>query len=717
MSINETVKSFLLHKHHEFAEKTRIGRAAERIWVKHQFKEKGILNPQNYSQKEMNMFYSVIAANYVHLHEAFPQVFDTARVYDAKILGLEPGKPITNADLYLTRVIEKARTIEFREIAQKGVSGLAFSTGMMVDKSKTENNPLPIVNFFRSHQYLTDPKCPASFATILQDSSTNFGGMLAHILSSKETREAFIADPKGFIDTELAKNPEVPLTDTQQLSYYAMISPTFVEAVKANEEYIESVEATLAEQTLQETTSHEAFHLGLIPANEKAQNEPLATSYEKTDKIASTVTSVSERSDTSQYAEPVRIFLASNDKAITEIYTDILASRACDSHSSINTASTPNADTLYFYNAVCTSAYRVNEPIFTLLENMVNFTDNSTVAVQNFFSGILPTCQAEEREFLPAHPIFDANKTAFNLLDRNGNINIPSQFKDTVKEPELYAKMSPFKTFCALTNNILNARLIANETQTFVNPMPMVEQVQMMLFQSFNQQISNVAENTLSVFNGNPTNEEMAALLLDVVGKEEIVQNMFSSLVFERDGSKNSDECREFITSTYGKDASLATVLQSPKTVEEIQMLIDNGIIMETPLLATYMTTLSNMQSIREVVETSVLTESPNLTTDQLLTLLDISIPNPYAQMVEIEATAVASLNLSLQNALNNSQTTSTENALISETAQTSVDGTLTTDASAVSDGGKVEIATTSSDLSAGGGGLGMDMGSCDIGG
>ena len=104
MSINETVKSFLLHKHHEFAEKTRIGRAAERIWVKHQFKEKGILNPQNYSQKEMNMFYSVIAANYVHLHEAFPQVFDTARVYDAKILGLEPGKTITNADLYLTRV-------------------------------------------------------------------------------------------------------------------------------------------------------------------------------------------------------------------------------------------------------------------------------------------------------------------------------------------------------------------------------------------------------------------------------------------------------------------------------------------------------------------------------------------------------------------------------------------------------------------------------------
>ena len=250
-----------------------------------------------------------------------------------------------------------------------------------------------------------------------------------------------------------------------------------------------------------------------------------------------------------------------------------------------------------------------------------------------------------------------------------------------------------------------------------VNPMPMVEQVQMMLFQSFSQQISNVAENALNVFNGNPTNEEMAALLLDVVGKEEIVQNMFSSLVFERDGSKNSDECREFITSTYGKDANLATVLQSPKTVEEIQMLIDNGIIMETPLLATYMTTLSNMQSIREVVETNVLTESPNLTTDQLLTLLDISIPNPYAQMVEIEQTVVTDLGLSLETALNNSQTTSTENALISETAQTSIDGTLTTDASAVSDGGKVEIATTSSDLSAGGGGLGMDMGGCDIGG
>ena len=711
MSINETVKSFLLHKHHEFVQKTRIGRAAERIWVKHQFKEKGILNPQNYSQKEMNMFYSVIAANYVHLHEAFPQVFDTARVYDAKILGLEPGKTITNADLYLTRVIEKARTVEFREIAQKGVSGLAFSTGMMVDKSKTENDLLPIVNFFRSHQYLTDPKCPASFATILQDSSTNFGGMLAHILSSKETREAFIADPKGFIDTELAKNPEVQLTDTQQLSYYAMISPTFVEAVKANEEYIESVEATLAEQALQEATSHEAFHLGLIPANEKAQNEPLTTSYEKTDKIADTVISASERSDTSQYAEPVRIFLASNDRAITEIYTDLLASRACGSHSSINTASTQNADTLYFYNAVCTSSYRVNEPIFTLLEHMVNFTDNSTVAVQNFFSGILPTCQAEEREFLPAHPIFDANKTAFNLLDRNGNINIPSQFKDTVKEPELYAKMSPFKTFCALTNNILNARLIANETQTFVNPMPMVEQVQMMLFQSFNQQISNVAENALSVFNGNPTNEEMAALLLDVVGKEEIVQNMFSSLVFERDGSKNSDECKEFITSTYGKDANLATVLQSPKTIEEIQMLIDNGIIMETPLLATYMTTLSNMQSIREVVEASVLSQNPNLDENQLNTLLEISNPSPYAQMTEIEQTVVTDLSLSL------GTVSETENLLTSDVEQVAANETLSTDASAVSDGGKVEIATTSSDLSAGGSGLGMDMGSCDIGG
>ena len=720
MSINETVKSFLLHKHHEFAEKTRIGRAAERIWVKHQFKERGLLNPKNYSQKEMGSFYNIVARNYVYLHQTFPQPFSTNNVYDSRILGLEPGKNITHAELYLQRVLGKTRTVEFKDIlSSKTAAGVAFSTGMIVDPSKTEARDNHIINFYRNGEYLTDPNCPPAFASILKDSSVSLARMLGVILATKETREEFVSNPRGFIESKLGEKGLSSLTPVQQESVFAMTSPTFVEAVKSNEKYLESVNARVSEQRFEEATAHEAYHLGMRAASENIlTNETLKESYEKTDYIAGIKSHPASPPNTepvqSANTAPNLMEIAremAHDRALDEIYIDTLASRSCNTYNSLNTVYPGNGSNFYYFNGITSSGYTINEPIFNLLENMVAFTDGSTIAMQNYFANLVPTSREEERELLPGNPLFDEKTSAFNLVGKNGKINLPSQFKNTIKEPRIFSITSPFRTFCALTNNILDTRQSAPDIRVANNTIVMVEQVQEMLFQSFNGQVANLAGNVADMFHGIPSTNEMVEMLQQVTAKEEIVQAMFSSLILQSDPSKDTTEGMKFINETYGKEATFKSVFQSPKTVEEIQALIDNGIIVQTPLLTTYMTTLSNMQSIREIVETGVLTENPNLTTDQLLTLLDISNPSPYAQMDEIEQTVVTDLGLSLETTLE------TENLLTGDMGQVDANGTLTTDASAVSNGGKVEIATTSSDLSAGGGGLGMDMGSCDIGG
>ena len=650
MGINETVKSFLLQKHHEFASKTSLGRAAQRVWVKHQFMEKGILNPANYTQEQMNEFYGIIAANYIHLHETYPQVFSTSRVYDKELLGLPEGKDITHADLYLHRVIEKARTIEFRPISNNHIDGLAFSTGMIVDNKKVEDTRLGVSTFFRTGQYLTDPNCPKSLSTILQNSTFGLNNALGYILSSKEVRDEFLADPRGFLNDKL-HDANHQLTPEQQQSFYAMISSTFVEAVRSNEEYFASIEARQAEQNFKETTSHEGYHLGLSRATDDLQKETLEQSYAKTDMIANADRSVTkERTDFAKFPDSVKTQIESSSSALNEIYVDLLASRTIDTPTVLNHYTQATGNVFYSYNAATSSAYTINEPILTLLENMVTCMDGSAVAIHNYLSGVVPGSREQEREFLALHPLF-TGRTPFNIVGKNGKVSIPSQFKEHISEPKLYIPMSPFQTFCALTNTILTTRQLAREDKTPVNVMPMVQQTQSMLFQAFHQrEIAPLAHMVSSTLTQNPTPQEMVSILQTVSGKEEAIQQMFANLVFTRDDSRSITECKEFITSTYGKGATLSSVLQSPKTVEEIQALIDNGIILESPNLASYMSTLSNIQSIREIVETSIITQNPNLTEEQLVALIDISsIPIG----IDIES-LTANIELAMANALGN---------------------------------------------------------------
>ena len=218
MSLNETVKSFLIHREHQSA----LGRAAQRVWVKHQLQARGILNPENYNQPQMRVFYDAIVANYIHLHQAHPQTFDAKLVMDRGLLNLQAGQQITHADLYLTRVIEKARTIDFRELAERNVTGATFSTGMIIDDKKiTEEDRTQAYafRFFKTERYLDDPNCPKSFATIVSSSTQGLSGMLGYILESKESRDAFKSDPKGFMDRIIARDPR-PLTPEQQQSYF-----------------------------------------------------------------------------------------------------------------------------------------------------------------------------------------------------------------------------------------------------------------------------------------------------------------------------------------------------------------------------------------------------------------------------------------------------------------------------------------------------------------
>lgn len=631
MGINETVKSFLLQKHHEFASKTRLGRAAQRVWVKHQLQEKGILNPTNYNQPQMNTFYDAIVANYIYLHETHPQTFLTDKVLDRDLLKLEAGKEITHADLYLHRVIEKARTVEFEKIAQPGVDGLAFNTGIIVDNNKTANIAKPTAVFFKSGQYLSDPNCPKAFANIVQSSTIGLNGLLGHICSSKETREAFLTDPKGFIDSRITA-ASIQLSPEQQQSVFAMTSPAFVEAIRSNEKYLSSTEARISAQSLKETTSHEAFHLGMLPAEKAGQEESLEQSYAKTAAKAAKVHSISkEKEEMSNLPENVRIGIEANDRALEEIYTDIIASRACNAPIILNSSTSQNGNVFYSCNTTSNSGYVVNEPIFTLLENMINFSDHSTLAIHDYFANTYVG-----GNYLPNHVLF-SDKSAFNIVDRDGKINIPSQFIDTIREPGLYGKIDPFHTFCALTNNILSAKQIATENKTTVDIMPMAQQVQNMLLQSFQQtEISHVASNVINFFKNDHSLKDVIHFSEFLAEKEAAVEQMFTSLIFSRDANQDITACKEFITATYGKDATLASVLQSPKSVEEIQALIDNGIIMQTENLTTYMDTLSSMRDIMQVVETSIITANPNLTDEQWATLVETITTNDYQQILEI---------------------------------------------------------------------------------
>ena len=711
MGLNETFKGVLLQQYHEFASKTRLGRAAQKIWVKHQFVEKGILNPANYTQQQMDTFYGIIAANYIHLHETYPQTFSTDRVYDRELLGLPEGKEITHADLYLHRVIEKARTIEFRPITTGSIEGLAFSTGMMVDDQKTSDTRMDVLTFFRSGQYLTDPNCPKAFSTILQSSTFGLTNALGYILSSKETREEFLADPKGFLTSRFdSKNHQ--LTPEQQQSFFAMMSPTFVEAIRSNEQYIASVETRQAEQNLKEVISHEAYHLGMIAANKDLREETLEQSYAKTDAIAGRDRSVSkERSSIAQLPENARARLEASDKAINEIYVDLLASRTVGTPTVLNHYTQATGNVYYTFNATTACSYTINEPIFALLENMVNCMDGSTVAIHNYLSGVVPSSKEQEREFLSHHPLF-SQRSAFNIIGRNGKLSIPDQFKGTISEPKLYTSMTPFQTFCALTNNILTTRQLASENKTPVNVMPMVQQAQTMLLTTFqNQEVSSLAARVASIFEQGPTNEEMLTLLREVSNKEEMVQQMFTNLVFTRDDSRSISECKQFITSTYGKGTTLSSVLQSAKTVEEIQALIDNGIILESANLTSYMTTLSNMQSIREIVETSIITANPNLNEEQIVALAEISNPYLGIDMDSIYSNFTASI----QQALGIEPTTETApdpTAVVDPP----VDETLVADSTTIADADKIDtmnIDTTTATATE----VAVDVGGCDMGG
>ena len=363
----------------------------------------------------------------------------------------------------------------------------------------------------------------------------------------------------------------------------------------------------------------------------------------------------------------------------------------------------------YTFNATTACSYTINEPIFALLENMVNCMDGSTVAIHNYLSGVVPSSKEQEREFLSCHPLF-SQRSAFNIIGRNGKLSIPDQFKVTISEPKLYTSMTPFQTFCALTNNILTTRQLASETKTPVNVMPMVQQAQTMLLTTFqNQEVSSLAARVASIFEQGPTNKEMLTLLREVSNKEEMVQQMFTNLVFTRDDSRSISECKQFITSTYGKGATLSSVLQSAKTVEEIQALIDNGIILESANLTSYMTTLSNMQSIREIVETSIITANPNLNEEQIVALAEISNPYLGIDMDSIYSNFTASI----QQALGIEPITETApdpTAVVDPP----VDETLVADSTTIADADKIDTISTDT-TTATATEVAVDVGGCDM--
>ena len=632
MSLNETVKSFLIHREHQSA----LGRAAQRVWVKHQLQAKGILNPENYNQPQMRVFYDAIVANYIHLHQAHPQTFDAKLVMDRGLLNLQAGQQITHADLYLTRVIEKARTIDFRELAERNVTGATFSTGMIIDDKKiTEEDRTQAYafRFFKTERYLDDPNCPKSFATIVSSSTQGLSGMLGYILESKESRDAFKSDPKGFMDRIIARDPR-PLTPEQQQSYFAMQSPAFVNTIAKNEDYIASAIEAQAQHQVKEVTSHEGFHLGLLMANPYAQTEPLKESYARPDIIAShNQTEVQRQTAISQRPVSERIASMTSLYATQEIYTDILAARA--NHAPLTTNYTAQKDLgrAFVSNTQTVSAYSINEPIFGLLENMM-IADNHSMAIQNLFSSV---SQPDGSFEFFNHPIFTSPKSAFNIVGRGGRVHLPSTFKGSVKEPALYANISPCQTYFALTNNILTSRMIANEQGSKINSYQMIQQVQTMLLESFqNTVVSDLLATMESSVSKDIGRDALLQLFEQVSHTETITQQMFTNLLLSMDINTTPGSCKDTLTGLFGKDATFKSVMQSPKTIEEVKELIESGVIIPTDNLEAYMTTLASVQGMRETLETSLLTANPTITDEQWAALLEVIHPSDEKQIEEL---------------------------------------------------------------------------------